>query len=981
MSNPIKAGEVMNNDVLISKDTTSPGFIVLIPPDPIKVLGNIVFLHGLDGNGSGTWTSKNGAFWPRWLIEDKGYLGVYVANYNTSSTKWKKSSLPIIELANEVLHLMEAEVSSEIPIIFICHSLGGLLAKQVLRRCNDSSNGDDKNLLAQTKGIVFLATPHHGSKVANVINTLKFLRETSLVNEMKSPSTTLQDLSFWFRENLQRLNINIVVFYEKKRTYVFKIVDEISADPGIVGVNPVPVEKNHIDICKFVEKSSTTYKTITNFIDETIKRSLLSSIEIRNKELELASRSFKLGKSVNAIIVYGSPGIGKTFFTHSIAESFGCSKLFMVSVGEEKSPHTVAKALLTEGLEQLMTHIVKTGYQSIEAIPEEELLQCISQAIATSNGMVVVERLDYADFSTYAFWQKLIRETPKGRLSYIINSYVPVTGFDTAIHYQLENLSFEDGVKLLLQYDDALSLDACISACSDLCGHPYSLVSWVKSPIRQKGLPHETRNLYKRIFDSIPQESQKVFLCICKEPRFLQIIPEEKLLYLYGTGLLSKYPSLNHQDRIYYVHDISVNSLASEMLHFDEEVYAELISEAERLGHPWAGPKKVECLLRYDKKEDAENSFIDGGRNWVETIGLQNMSEIITNIKMFLDSSQFAYVFSRYLEGLIFLFSGAYDEAKNLFEWLQEEYKNTIPQEVLLAFKAETLECDRRLGKAPSVMPAFNNLLQLIAQGCHNQHHDSFSVYFEGVTYFVIGHFFRHFSELDEAIRFYEKAEKCFLSTPSKSNEIEVLHCLYVKTLCQPAITTSVAVTTKSFFIDGLLASIRFKRYLSSNDLELAEVELTSAKSAFRSFGSPHYYKRCLVLEVILHLVQGKDFASTELFRAFDPKSKKDRTYYLAYLLHEAVRRPVTNNSALEEGIVALAKSGNYLTILALIEIAKLLTYPVDDQFKFEYTYLKKESENYYSCQATRVTIREFTSSMIEKSKLENISQAIYLFD
>ena len=134
----------------------------------------------------------------------------------------------------------------------------------------------------------------------------------------------------------------------------------------------------------------------------------------------------------------------------------------------------------------------------------------------------------------------------------------------------------------------------------------------------------------------------------------------------------------------------------------------QLLEEADRSGQPWAGPQLVNSLIRQQQIAIAETLFIDGGRNWIETVGLSQMSNFINTVKLAFDSRGFAYVFSRYLEGLILLFSGSYQEARSLFTWLKTEYSDLMPESVVLGFEAERLECERRLGLATQGVKDFD---------------------------------------------------------------------------------------------------------------------------------------------------------------------------------------------------------------------------------------------------------------------------------
>src|SRR5262249_54088720 len=57
------------------------------------------------------------------------------------------------------------------PIVFIAHSLGGLMVKAMLER-EWVTRGDESRILRQTRAVTFLGTPHSGSALADVAETL-----------------------------------------------------------------------------------------------------------------------------------------------------------------------------------------------------------------------------------------------------------------------------------------------------------------------------------------------------------------------------------------------------------------------------------------------------------------------------------------------------------------------------------------------------------------------------------------------------------------------------------------------------------------------------------------------------------------------------------------------------------------------------------------------------------------------------------------
>ncbi len=131
-------------------------------------VGNVVFVHGLDGDAVLSWQAKaNKDAWPKWLGEDLGGIGVWAISYDASSSGWRGHSMPVFDRAANVLAKLEASRLLNWPLVFVCHSLGGLLVKEMLRVGRDSGNANWTAINTHTKGIAFLSTPHSGSDVAN----------------------------------------------------------------------------------------------------------------------------------------------------------------------------------------------------------------------------------------------------------------------------------------------------------------------------------------------------------------------------------------------------------------------------------------------------------------------------------------------------------------------------------------------------------------------------------------------------------------------------------------------------------------------------------------------------------------------------------------------------------------------------------------------------------------------------------------------
>jgi hypothetical protein len=150
---------------------------------------DVVFVHGLGGDPLNTWRSgEDGAStWPHWLAEDfGGQIGVWSLGYATASPLQKKSlkvpfigktdpeagvAMPLPRRAVTALERLALEGIGQRPVCFITHSLGGLLVKGILRRAEEARDTPEwRQVVENCRGVVFLATPHHGSILADLAN-------------------------------------------------------------------------------------------------------------------------------------------------------------------------------------------------------------------------------------------------------------------------------------------------------------------------------------------------------------------------------------------------------------------------------------------------------------------------------------------------------------------------------------------------------------------------------------------------------------------------------------------------------------------------------------------------------------------------------------------------------------------------------------------------------------------------------------------
>lgn len=210
-------------------------------PSPLAV--DIVAIHGLNGDAYTTWQHENGVLWLRDLLpQSLPSARVFTYGY-PSELVFTKSVATLRDYSRNLLTSLNNLCEEKgRPVILVCHSLGGIVCKQVSIMSNLELSLIDLealvlayeneplygNMLSALSAVVFYGTPHRGSSIADVGNVVGrainlFLRASQTAGiagmvwhdllatlEMNSPS--LRDLSESFRNCVGHLDI--VTFHE-----------------------------------------------------------------------------------------------------------------------------------------------------------------------------------------------------------------------------------------------------------------------------------------------------------------------------------------------------------------------------------------------------------------------------------------------------------------------------------------------------------------------------------------------------------------------------------------------------------------------------------------------------------------------------------------------------------------------------------------------------------------------------------------------
>ncbi|KAG0554316.1 hypothetical protein KC19_12G081800 [Ceratodon purpureus] len=306
----------------------------------------VVFIHGLTVEDYHdaywrTWTVGNNdtECWPiKFLKADFPNARILAVCYDSSLFVAGAAGMSDLYAAGETLvsALVEKPVSvglNNCPIVFVCHCLGGLLAKQIIVHVDDRKQHRNdpkyKNFLDNIRGFQFYSTPHQGSHLGS---RLAGLARSRLSSRKKARSKMAKALNV-INDDVGRLNgkfdavkdsteyrdkwfwSNVV---EKNETHLEcgfhgLVVTETSAR---LGPTPITyVDTDYLGVCKPESTTSRSYISLKNLIQKIVEGISQDAFKSRRGIFGIDDKLQKISEMLaehSVIGLWGMGGIGKT---------------------------------------------------------------------------------------------------------------------------------------------------------------------------------------------------------------------------------------------------------------------------------------------------------------------------------------------------------------------------------------------------------------------------------------------------------------------------------------------------------------------------------------------------------------------------------------------------------------------------------------------------------------------------------------------
>ncbi|KAL8834004.1 MAG: hypothetical protein Q9170_003978 [Blastenia crenularia] len=284
------------------------------PPDGKKPSAHIVFVHGLFGHPHETWGSKprhrswsslrsregtsDAEFeipilWPETLLPQVipdahiltwGYdadVGGFFSSAGQSTIHEHAGSL-----LSDLADLRGTPELRAVPLIFVAHSLGGIIVKDALNQSSSTEGTRLKEIAVATYGVVFMGTPHRGSKSASLGKIAYQITELAtkrpnirLLQGLEKHAETLDRVGDSFVQTIMKHELSIYSFREERETRKYAIFNTMVVDPDSAKIGHAKEEcgiipADHRNMTKFDRLDNVGFRRVSAQLrrwDEDIK--------------------------------------------------------------------------------------------------------------------------------------------------------------------------------------------------------------------------------------------------------------------------------------------------------------------------------------------------------------------------------------------------------------------------------------------------------------------------------------------------------------------------------------------------------------------------------------------------------------------------------------------------------------------------------------------------------------------------------------
>ncbi|KAI0490231.1 Alpha/Beta hydrolase protein [Xylaria cf. heliscus] len=257
-----------------------PKYGIKVLHEPPKAIADLVFVHGITGHRDHTWSAdQNIESWPKLMLPSRiPGARILTFGYDASVISLRRG-ISGNSIGNHSNNLLSALSSSRIdaglrPIIFVAHSLGGLVVKDALLSSGTSPEPHLRLILDCVQAILFLGTPHYGVDLADIGKSLVELARRSgaktnqkIVGVLQRDSEVLSRIQKGFQELLRsqhmggKRTLEITCCYEELP--IFGSSEVVPRESAILhGYPAIGIHADHKGMARFASADDPGFVSV-----------------------------------------------------------------------------------------------------------------------------------------------------------------------------------------------------------------------------------------------------------------------------------------------------------------------------------------------------------------------------------------------------------------------------------------------------------------------------------------------------------------------------------------------------------------------------------------------------------------------------------------------------------------------------------------------------------------------------------------------
>ncbi|ORY14347.1 hypothetical protein BCR34DRAFT_599325 [Clohesyomyces aquaticus] len=230
------------------------------------------------GNAEASDHSKNQVFWPGDLLPSEcPDARILVWGYDTRIARWGKAvnKNHLYSHGKDFLYSLCRQRKTGQPIVFIAHSLGGIVVKEALAISSDADDDPDtSDVIKCTGAVVFMGTPHRGSedmaatgeKGRKIASALLVDSSSSVLDSLGLENADLERCHDKFTQLWEKHEFRVKTFQEGRGLRGVnlgplneKVVPHLSSLIGNPKEKAETLDADHREMCRFHGASDNNY--------------------------------------------------------------------------------------------------------------------------------------------------------------------------------------------------------------------------------------------------------------------------------------------------------------------------------------------------------------------------------------------------------------------------------------------------------------------------------------------------------------------------------------------------------------------------------------------------------------------------------------------------------------------------------------------------------------------------------------------------